>query len=116
MEKMSEHDIETSVDEIRFKAEIAKAQALSNSDAGSHYRFKYTRKLTPKELQEARITINLDPFRIAKIYHMDDFSLMTILKKCLCTGNRGYKDFRQDLLDIINAAQRRIEMLDEDEN
>jgi hypothetical protein len=72
------------------------------ADAGAHYRFQFK-------------GINLDPFRIAQIYGMDDFCMMTILKKCLCAGNRGHKDFEQDLRDIICAAERKLEMLKEDE-
>jgi hypothetical protein len=70
-------------------------------DAGAHYRFQYQ-------------GINLDPFRIAQVYEMDDFCMMTILKKTLCAGRRGHKDFEQDLKDIICAAQRKLEMLRED--
>ena len=71
-------------------------------DAGAHYRFQYR-------------GLNLDPFRIAQIYNMTDFCMMTILKKTLCAGNRGHKDFKQDLKDIICAAQRKLEMIKEDE-
>lgn len=70
-------------------------------DTGSHYRFEYK-------------GIKLDPFRISQIYGMTSFAMMTILKKCLCAGNRGHNSYREDLLDIINAAQREIEMIDED--
>lgn len=48
-------------------------------DAGNHYRFSYK-------------GINLDPFRIAKIYNMQSFALMTVLKKILCAGGRGHKE------------------------
>jgi len=72
-----------------------------STDAGQHYRYSYRR-------------INLDPFRIAKIYDMKSFAMMTILKKCLCAGERGHKDYKQDLFDIISAAEREIEMMDED--
>jgi len=47
---------------------------------------------------------------------VDDFALQTILKKCLCAGNRGHKDKRRDLEDIITAAKRAIEMMNEDEH
>jgi len=70
-------------------------------DAGKHYRFSYK-------------GINLDPFRIAKIYEMKSFAMMTILKKCLCAGERGHKDYEQDLKDIINAAERELEIIKED--
>jgi hypothetical protein len=72
-------------------------------DAGAHYRYQYK-------------GINIDPFRIAQAYNMTDFAMMTILKKCLCAGNRGHKDFKQDLRDIICAAQRKLQMLEEDES
>ena len=70
-------------------------------DAGRHYRFQYK-------------GINLDPFRIASVYKMESFAMMTVLKKCLCAGNRGHKDYEQDLRDIICAAQRELEMVRED--
>lgn len=71
-----------------------------NDDAGKHYRFQYK-------------GINLDPFRIASIYEMKSFAMMTILKKCLCAGNRGHKDYKQDLKDIICAAERELEIVEE---
>lgn len=72
-------------------------------DAGKHYRFEYK-------------GIKLDPARILMIYNQTDILLGTIVKKALCAGNRGHKDFEQDLKDIICAAERRLEMLEEDKN
>ena len=69
-------------------------------DAGQHYRFEYK-------------GIKLDPFRIAKIFELDAPQL-TILKKTLVNGNRGNKDAVQDYKDIICAAQRAIEIIEED--
>ena len=71
-------------------------------DTGTHYRFEYK-------------GIKLDPARLMMIYGQTDLMMGTIVKKALCTGNRGHKDFRRDLEDIIWAAERRLEMLDEDE-
>ena len=71
-------------------------------DAGKHYRFMYK-------------GIKLDPFRIASIYNMKSFAMMTILKKVLCAGNRGHKNYQQDLKDIICAAERELELIQEDE-
>jgi len=70
-------------------------------DPGAHYRHEFK-------------GVKLDPFRIAYAYMMKSFAMMTILKKCLCAGNRGHKDYKTDLLDIISAAQREIEILEED--
>jgi len=74
-----------------------------SEDTGSHYRFKYK-------------GINLDPARICTIYNQTDMLLATIAKKSLCAGNRGHKSLEQDLKDIITAAERRLEMIEEDEN
>lgn len=82
------------------KQSFAFEKEMSN-DPGAHYRYTYK-------------GIKLDPFRIANIYGISDFARQTILKKVLRCGAGGHKDARQDLLDIISAAQRGIEMLDED--
>lgn len=72
-------------------------------DTGKHYRFEYQ-------------GIKLDPFRIAQIYDMKSFALMTVLKKILCAGNRGHKNYKADILDCINALQRELEIIEEDKN
>ena len=71
-------------------------------DTGKHYRYEYK-------------GIKLDPYRIAHIYKMQSFAMQTILKKCLCAGNRGHNNYKEDLQDIICAAQREIEIIEEDE-
>jgi hypothetical protein len=76
-------------------------ETTEKQDAGAHYRIQYK-------------GFNLDPFRIAKIYGMTSFPMMTILKKVLCAGNRGHKNYEQDLKDIICAVQRELEMIKED--
>ena len=73
-----------------------------DNDKGKHYRREYK-------------GVKLDPARILKIYEQGDLLMGAIVKKALCAGNRGHKSFREDLEDIICAAQRRLEMLDEDE-
>ena len=87
---------------------------MSIEDTGKHYRFSFTKKLTETDIKNGYVTINLDPFRIATIYKMSSFALQTILKKCLCAGNRGHNSVVEDLKDIICAAQREIEILEED--
>tara|TARA_R110000868_G_C10972546_1_gene770379 strand:- start:26677 stop:26991 length:315 start_codon:yes stop_codon:yes gene_type:complete len=37
-----------------------------------------------------------------------------LTKKALAGGQRGHKDMRQDIVDIINSAERALEILDED--
>ena len=69
-------------------------------DPGAHYRITYK-------------GIQWDPFRIAQEYKLNGPQI-TILKKVLVVGGRGYKDAIQDYEDIIGAAQRAIEMIKED--
>jgi len=69
-------------------------------DAGEHYRYVYK-------------GVKLDPFRIAAVYGMTDPALFTILKKVL-RGGRAHKDLKQDLVDIISSAERKLEMMEED--
>lgn len=72
-----------------------------SKDPGQHYRSEYK-------------GIKLDPYRIADVYKLNDPALFTILKKVLRAG-RAHKDLTQDLKDIICAAERKLEMLREEE-
>ena len=87
---------------------------IEKKDEGEHYRFGIVLMVTEEDLARGTISINLDPFRIAQIYNMEDFALQTILKKTLVAGNRGHKDMAQDLRDVICAAERKLEMIEED--
>lgn len=71
-------------------------------DTGSHYRFVYK-------------GIKLDPARICKIYKVENLVQGSIIKKALCAGNRGHKDLKKDINDIITACHRWLEMIEEDE-
>jgi len=88
---------------------------IENKDHGAHYRYVYRVKLTEQNIKDGFVDVKLDPFRISLIYEMSCFAMQTILKKCLKAGERGHKDLKQDLLDIINAANRKLEMIEEDD-
>jgi hypothetical protein len=106
------HGIKSMAEEKVMPREQVEAQRTQ--DPGIHYRYSRTVILTQNDIDRGSVTINLDPFRIADIYGMTNFALMTILKKCLCAGNRGHKGLVQDLRDIICAANRMLQMLEED--
>lgn len=91
-----------------------KNELRNTNDPGSHYRHEYKVPLKVRDVANGYAIVKLDPFRIAEIYEMDCFALQTILKKTLKAGERGHKDLEQDLKDIICAAQRKLEMLEED--
>lgn len=58
---------------------------------------------------------NIDPYRLISIYGIANPCAQHIFKKVLVTGKRGHKDIRRDINDIIDTAQRWLEMLDEDD-
>lgn len=72
---------------------------LGTPDPGAHYRAVYK-------------GIKLDPFRICEIYGVTSLGQGTLIKKSLRLGT-SIKDKKQDLLDIINCAERMLEMLEE---
>lgn len=57
----------------------------------------------------------VDVYRVLKLYKVHDPCLQHIAKKALCAGERGHKDMRRDLQDIVDTAQRAIDMLDEEQ-
>lgn len=73
---------------------------VPEKDPGQHYR-KYYRG------------IQLDPFRLEAALGGMDAVQFTIFKKAMRMGSAA-KDRRQDLLDIISAAERGLEMMLED--
>ena len=92
---------------------VNRIETSSKPDQGKHYRFSTTFPVAERDFKAGRLTVQLDPFKIAEVYNMTDFALMTILKKTLCAGNRGHKNLETALRDIICAAERRLEMIEE---
>jgi len=71
---------------------------------------------TPKRYARCcpRCKLTLDPYRISDIYGHSG-KQHHLSKKALCAGKRGHKDLRKDLQDVIDTAQRWLDMLTEDE-
>jgi hypothetical protein len=85
-----------------------------DADPGAHYRVKWKIKLTEQNKKDGYVIVQVDPARIAKLYGLTSHMLFFVLKKCLKAGARGYKGYRQDILDSKNALDRELEMLAED--
>jgi hypothetical protein len=83
------------------------------TDPGAHYRHNLRVKVTQEDLERGYVDVQLDPYRIALVYNMTDHMEFFILKKNLRMGS-AHKNKKQELLDIIDAANRRLEILDED--
>lgn len=58
----------------------------------------------------------IDVYRVLELFAVTDPTLQHIVKKSLCAGLRGAKDFEQDVREIYDTAARRLQMIAEDEN
>jgi hypothetical protein len=47
---------------------------------------------------------------VLKLFNVTDPCLQHIAKKALCAGQRGHKDFKKDLQDILDTAKRAVEI------
>lgn len=78
-----------------------------------HYRDHYTRRLTEQELKNGSVTIKLDPYRICDALNIGGGAREQIVKKGLRWTAKG-DDERKVIKEIMQACERRLEMLDED--
>ena len=56
----------------------------------------------------------LDIYRILSLYDVTDPCLQHAIKKLLCAGKRGAKNFLQDVNEAMQSLQRFLEMQGED--
>lgn len=56
----------------------------------------------------------IDVYRVLELYQVTDAAIGHAVKKLLCAGDRGAKDYRRDLEEARDAITRRLQMLDED--
>ena len=84
-----------------------------NGPTGEHYMNKYQRKLTSpiiKEMDGGLTDIELEVF--IDVYHVLDAypsgcpPIDHAIKKLLCTGRRGAKDWETDLQEAIDSLER----------
>jgi DNA-binding protein Fis len=52
----------------------------------------------------------IDVYMVLKLFNVTDPCLQHIAKKALCAGQRGHKDFKKDLKDILDTAKRAVEI------
>lgn len=57
---------------------------------------------------------NIDIYRFLEVFDVTCPVAQHIIKKAVATGKRGHKDLQRDWQDIVDSAQRKLEMLDED--
>lgn len=79
----------------------------------THYQHAYTRPLTDKEIEAKQFTIKLDPYRICDAMNIGGGAREQIVKKGLRWTNKGDSE-RKVIKEIMQACERRLEMLEED--
>lgn len=57
----------------------------------------------------------IDVYRVLDLYEVTNPALQHAIKKLLCAGKRGEKDYRKDLKEALDSIDRALVMLDEDE-
>ena len=79
-----------------------------------HYNVFWCKPLTEGEASAREVTLKLDPYRIADVYGMQGGAREQIMKKALRWTTKG-DDERKVIDEVMQACQRRLEMLDENE-
>jgi hypothetical protein len=83
-----------------------------NGPTGEHYMNKYQRKLTnptyvqrggPDEIEEDVI---IDVYDVLDAFNVSNPATAHAIKKLLCTGSRGLKDWETDLQEAIDSLER----------
>jgi hypothetical protein len=57
----------------------------------------------------------VDVYRILELYNVTNPCIQHAVKKLLCAGGRGSKDFERDLREAIDSITRALDMIAEDE-
>ena len=83
-------------------------------DKPAHYQNFYERALTEAEIQNRKLRLKIDPYRIADMCNVGGGAREQILKKALRWTAKG-DDERKVIKEIMQACERRLEMLEEDE-
>jgi len=72
---------------------------------------EYYRKRIPVSREDIeRGYVEVDPYRIARLWELNDPALFQAFKKVLCGGQRGGKDKQQDAVEARDALNRWLEL------
>ena len=72
------------------------------------------KKQYPHYFRDVSKYSHIDIYRVLDLWQVTSPPLQHAVKKLLCAGKRGYKDYTKDLEETVVAVQRAIEMVEED--
>ena len=64
-----------------------------------------------KDVQKLK---SVDIYRVLNLFDVRSHAVGHAIKKLLCAGKRGAKDYRQDLLEAKASIERELAMMDEE--
>ena len=84
-----------------------------NGPTGEHYMNKYQRKLTSPIIKEMdggltdiELEVFIDVYDVLDAFNVSNPATSHAIKKLLCTGSRGAKDWETDLQEAIDSLER----------
>jgi hypothetical protein len=96
------------VDGRRMSFKKSRFEIVDDEDTTHHegpVRNKYMREVKPG--------VWVDVYDVIRAWKVEDPCLQHLLKKALASGQRGHKDLKEDLDDILASAKRAVEMHEE---
>lgn len=103
----SSHDYEPK----EWPSDSSRIDAISqNGNDGLHYPKPPENKYEREIANASKEAIYVDVYDVLMAYEVKNPALAHAIKKMLCTGIRGYKDFNQDIDEAIQALERAKEL------
>lgn len=57
----------------------------------------------------------VDVYRVLELFEVNDHAIGHAIKKLMCAGKRGGKDFETDIREAVDTLNRRLQMIAEDD-
>lgn len=58
----------------------------------------------------------VDVYRVLELFEVNDHAIGHAVKKLMCAGKRGGKDFETDIREAVDTLNRRLQMIAEDDS
>jgi hypothetical protein len=99
--------------ELKWPTEERIDNIGQNGPTGEHYMNKYQRKLTNPIIKEMdggltdiELEVFIDVYDVLDAFDVPNPATAHAVKKLLCTGSRGAKDWETDLQEAIDSLER----------
>ena len=76
---------------------------------------KYDRTIIGRNADGQPVAVTVDVYQVMDAFEVTSSPLQHLIKKALCAGNRGHKDRKTDLKEILASARRAVEMYEDKE-